>query len=208
MDTVVGGGYSLEDLRAATDAYVARRTKTWLGVCWYKPDITLYLEWDDETLYQVGEVLSCSKAEAEWVLKLLKSSGTHFVFTTYTHEETINEDEEEDEDDDEEFDDDGWLTGFESKKPKKISPRWRTDVVGRSYRYVGSLSDCGLSRQKQTIFRNGDNRVFFPGEEIPITAEYAINISEKYEQKKLYQIRLLLKLQIYYLIAFCKKESP
>lgn len=211
MDAILNeGGYSLNDLQRATEAYVALRTKTWLGVCWYKPDTTLYLEWDDETLYQVGEVLSCSKLEAECILKLLKSAGTHFVFTTYTHEEPESEDSD---DDDEEFDEDGWLTKHGSKKPKKSSLSGRVGTAGDGYRYLGVLSYRGLRRQKQTIFRDGysDRRIFFPAGDIPIVSEYAADMSERYEKKHLRQVRFFLKLQIYYLVAFCaqkQKEIP
>jgi hypothetical protein len=205
MDTVAGGGYSLEDLREATDTYVARRTKTWLGVCWYKPDITLYLEWDDETLYQVGEVLSCSKAEAECVLKLLKSSGVHFTFTTYTYEEPKND---EDDDEEEEFDENGWMTdsGYKNRENRFLS--WHTYTVGKSYRYLGVLSHRGLRKQKQTIFCDGysDRRIFFPAEDTPIASEYAVKMAEQYEKKYLRQIRFLLKLQIYYLVSFCTQK--
>ena len=210
MDTIldVGGGYSLDDLRAATEVYVALRTKTWLGVCWYKPDTTLHLEWDDETLYQTGEVLSCSKAEAECVLKLLKGAGKYFVFTSYTHEAPENEDDEGDEEE-EEFDEDGWLTDSENKKTKRPGVSWGLDSSGKSYRYLGVLSHKGLRRQKQNIFRDGysDRRIFFPAEDIPILSEYAVGMSKRYEKKELRQIRFLLKLQIYYLVAFCAQKQ-
>lgn len=210
MDTIAGGGYSLEDLQRATDLYVAKRTKTWLGVCWYKPNVTLYLDWDDETLCQVGEILSCPKAEAEHVLKLLKAAGMHFVFATHVHEEPEREEDEDEED--EEFDDEGWLTSSGNERKREAQNKFllrHTDVVGRNYRYLGILSERGLRRQKQIIFRDGGScgRIFFPGEEIPIMAQYAAHISEQYEKKKLHQIRLMLKLQIYYLIIFCIREQ-
>jgi hypothetical protein len=208
MDTILNDeeGYSLYDLRRATDAYVALRTKTWLGVCWYKPDTTLYLDRGDETLYQVGEILSCSKIEAECVLKLLKSAGVCFVFTSITHEEPKNDDD--DDDNEEEFDENGWVTdsGYKNKENRFLS--WRTYTVGKSYRYLGVLSHRGLRRQKQTIFCDGcsDRRIFFPAEDTPIASEYAVKMAEQYEKKYLRQIRFLLKLQIYYLVSFCTQK--
>jgi hypothetical protein len=205
MDTIIGGGYSLDDLRGATEKYVIKRTKTWRGACWYKPDIVLSLEYGDETAYQVGEILSCAKEEAEWVLKLLKAAGMQFVFTAYIHEEPEPED---DEDDDEEFDEEGWLAGSENnRRPKSASSRY-AGIVGQNYRSLGLLSSKGLRRQKQIIFRDGrsDERVFFPGEEVSIMSHYAATMSEQYEKKTLHQIRLLLKLQIYYLVALGSRE--
>lgn len=209
MDTIKGGGYSLDDLRGATEKYVIKRTKTWRGACWYKPDIVLSLEYGDETIRQVGEILSCADEEAEWVLKLLKAAGAHFVFTAYIHEEPEPEDDDEDEDDeDEEFDEEGWLTGSENNRRPQSASSWCAGIVGQNYRSLGLLSSKGLRRQKQIIFRDGrsDERVFFPGEEISIMSHYAANMSEQYEKKSLHQIRLLLKLQIYYLVALGNRE--
>lgn len=200
MDTILGATYSLDDLREATEAYVAKRTKSWLGVCWYKPDTALHLEWDDETLYQVGEMLSCPKLEAECILKLLKAAGTQFVFATYTHEEP----EKDNGDDEEEFDEEGWLVGSDTGgEGNRFSAYDPADVAGNDRRYLGVLSPRGLRLQTQTIFHDGLKRVFFPAGDVPILAEYAVNMSEQYEGKHLRQIRFLLKLQIYYLVTFC-----
>lgn len=204
MDTIAGGGYSLDDLRGATEWYVGKRTKTWLGACWYKPDTTLYFDIGDEMFEQVKELLSCSREEAEWVLKLLKAAGIQIVFTVFTHEEPEREYDEDD--DEEEFDDEGWLTN-PGKSQRKISS-WCLDVVGRDYRSLGLLSAKGLRQQKQIIFRDGcgDKRVFFPAEENSIMAHYAVDISERFEKKTFHQIRLLLRLQVYYLVMLNRRE--
>lgn len=200
METM-SGGYSLDDLRRATDAYVAMRTKIWRGVCWHKPDTTLYLDWDDETLYQVGEVLSCPKTEAECVLKLLKAAGVRFIFAIYSRFQTEAEDNEEDE----EFDDDGWLVDSEDSEFENKKPLQGTKVVGQSRRYLGVLNSSGLRRQTQIVF-GGPEKIFFPADEIPIVSEYALAML-LHEKKRLSQVRFLLRLQIYYLVALAQKKE-
>lgn len=194
MNKLVGPKHTLDELQSATEAYVVHRTKIWRGACWYRPNSKLYLEWDDETLYQVAEVLCCTKEEAEGVLKLLKVSGTFFVFASKTQVLSVDDDEDE-------FDEEGWLIGS-SKNPRQ-NPSFR-HVVGRDRRYLGVLSWKGLRLQVQILMQDGMRRVFFPSHDDPILAEYALDMSLRYESKELKQMRYFLNLQVDYLVASCE----
>lgn len=194
---VEGKRCSIDMLRKATDEYIVQRTKNWQGACWYKPNTALYLAWDDETIYQVGEILSCTKSEAESILQLLKVSGRHFVFATYTRE-TKSLDEYE-----EEFDEDGWLvdSGESASRKRALRCRYSPGTIG--HRYLGVLSSRGLRLQTQLILYDGAGRIFFPTSDIPILAEYALTMAQRYHQVRLRQMRFMLHLQVFYLVAFC-----
>jgi hypothetical protein len=203
MNTVIKEAYFLNDLNQAISFYKIARTKKWLGVCWYEPNDSLFLDLGDETLFQVGELLSCTRAEAELVLKLLKVSGAHITFAVRVKQKK-QEIEERFEDEEEEFDEEGWLVGSSKKKKQSFyQTLFATGEVG--HRYLGVLSCRGLRKQVEIISRDGWQRNFFPVSDKPILSEYALWMAERYENKTLQQVRFLLRLQIYYLAAFCRQ---
>jgi hypothetical protein len=159
MDTAIKKAYSLDDLNQAISFYKTARTKKWLGACWYKPNDSLFLDLGDETLFQVGELLSCTRPEAEAVLKLLKVSGTHIIFAVRVKQK--KQEREEQVEDEEEFDEEGWLVNPPKKKKQSFyQTLFATGEVGR--RYLGVLSCRGLRKQVEIIFRDGWQRNFFP----------------------------------------------
>jgi len=185
----------LKAFQDAVQVCVLKRTKFWLGACWYKPSPFLCLGWDDDVIYQVAELLEITPDEALWVMKLLQVSGKSIVFATYStavFNSSLDEDEDEDE-----FDDDGWL--FE--KPTRRKKQFQDRFVGDHHRYLGLLSGRGLTLEKDIVFYDGLKQVFFPINEVSIPSDRVVIMSRLYEHKDLLQVRFCLQMQIFCLLS-------
>lgn len=188
MTTLISLKHTASEIHRAARLYQPRNRKILNGCIFYEPELVLPLEWDEETLCQMNELLACSSVVSYAILQLLSATRTHLPISrrdkwAWRSIRYVNED----------FD------PWEDPPDARYHVEQARVPVER-IRYL--LSSQGIRKiiDQLGLQRNGDY-VGVPVSESPCTAQEAIEAACMNRSVTLKQVRFLLHLKIHYLVS-------
>jgi hypothetical protein len=180
--------YTASEIHRAARLYQPRNRKIINGCIFYEPRLIIPLEWDEETLCQMNELLACSSVVSYAILQLLSTTGTtlpisrrfRWAWKTVRYE-------------DEDFD------PWEDALDGRYRSEWVRVPVER-HRYL--LSSQGIRKiSDQLCAQHTGEYVGVPAADRPCTAQEAAQAALLDRSVSLRQVRFILHLNIHYLVS-------
>lgn len=181
--------HTASEIHQAARIYQPRNRKILNGCIFYEPQLVIPLEWDDETLCQINELLACSSVVSYSILQLLSATrsslpisqrlrwGWEMVRYPYEDfdpwEDSLNED-------------------YHIEQVRVPVERTRYQLSSHGIR---KIIDCLCAQDKGQY-------VGIPVSEYPCTAQEAIEAARLNRSVTLKQVRFILHLNIHYLVSF------
>ncbi|MEC4746881.1 hypothetical protein [Methylomicrobium sp. Wu6] len=180
--------HTASEIHQAARIYQPRNRKIMNGCIFYEPQLIIPLEWDEETLCQINELLACSSVVSYSILQLLSTTRKNLPISQrfrwgwktvrYTDEDI---DPWEDSPDD--------RYHLERVRVPVEQTRYQLSAHG-----IRKIIDC-LSAQQQGKY------VGVPVSDYPCMAQEAIEAACLNRTVTLKQVRYILHLNIHYLVS-------
>lgn len=180
--------HTASEIHQAARIYQPRNRKILNGCIFYEPQLIIPLEWDEETLCQINELLACSSVVSYSILQLLSATRTNLPISQrliwgWKIARYIDED----------FD--PW---DDSLDDCYYEEQIRVPVERIRYQ----LSSHGICKIiDQLCAQHQGEYVGVPGSEYPCTAQEAIEAACINQFVTLKQVRFILHLNIHYLVS-------
>ena len=180
--------YTASEIHRAARLYQPRNRKIINGCIFYEPRLIIPLEWDEETLCQMNELLACSSVVSYAILQLLSATGStlpisqrlRWAWKTVRYR-------------DEDFD--HW-----EDVPDDCYQSEQVRVPTERYRYL--LSSHGIRKINDHLcVQHTGEYVGVPVSDRPCTAQEATQAALLDRSVTLRQVRFVLQLNIHYLVS-------
>lgn len=188
MATSISLKHTASEIHQAARIYQPRNRKILNGCIFYEPRLIIPLEWDEETLCQINELLACSSVVSYSILQLLSATRTNLPISQrlrwgWKTVRYMNED----------FDpwEDALDDSFYVEQIRVPVERTRYQLSAHGIRRVTDA----LSAQHQRDY------VGVPVSDYPCTAQEAIETACLNRPVTLKQVRFILHLNIHYLVS-------
>lgn len=180
--------YTASEIHRAARLYQPRNRKIINGCVFYEPRLIIPLEWDEETLCQMNELLACSSVVSYAILQLLSATGStlpisqrlRWAWKTVRYR-------------DEDFD------------PWEDAPDdcyWSEQVLVPVERHRYLLSSHGIRKISDHLYaQHTGEYVGVPVSDRPCTAQEATQAALLDRSVTLRQVRFVLQLNIHYLVS-------
>jgi hypothetical protein len=181
--------HTASEIHQAARIYQPRNRKILNGCVFYEPQLIIPLEWDEETLCQINDLLACSSVVSYSILQLLLATRT-----TLSISQRLRWDWKMVRYIDEDFD--PWEDSLND-----CSHVEQVRVPVERYRY--QLSSHGIRKIVDCLCAQHTGvHVGIPVSEYPCTAQEAIEAACHDQSVTLKQVRFILHLNIHYLVSF------
>jgi hypothetical protein len=180
--------YTASEIHRAARLYQPRNRKVINGCVFYEPRLIIPLEWDEETLCQMNELLACSSVVSYAILQLLSATRTNLPISQWLRRDwkTVRYQDE---------DFDPWEDALDERY---FTERVRVPV--ERHRYL--LSSQGIRRIIDRLCaQHTGEYVGVPVSDSPCTAQEAIQAALLDRSVSLRQVRFILHLNIHYLVS-------
>ncbi|MBL1262764.1 hypothetical protein [Candidatus Methylomicrobium oryzae] len=180
--------YTASEIHRAARLYQPRNRKVINGCVFYEPRLIIPLEWDEETLCQMNELLACSSVVSYAILQLLSATRTNLPISQWLRRDwkTVRYQDE---------DFDPWEDALDERY---FTERVRVPV--ERHRYL--LSSQGIRRIIDRLCaQHTGEYVGVPVSDSPCTAQEAIQAALLDQSVSLRQVRFILHLNIHYLVS-------
>jgi hypothetical protein len=180
--------YTASEIHRAARLYQPRNRKIINGCIFYEPRLSIPLEWDEETLCQMNELLACSSVVSYAILQLLSATRTTLPISQclrwgWKMVRYVDEDS------------DSW----EDPLDKRYFVE-RARVPVERHRYL--LSSHGIRKiSDQLCAQPTGEYVGVPVSDRPCTAQEAAQAALLDRSVSLRQVRFILHLNIHYLVS-------
>jgi hypothetical protein len=180
--------YTASEIHRAARLYQPRNRKIINGCIFYEPRLIIPLEWDEETLCQMNELLACSSVVSYAILQLLSATGStlpisqrlRWAWKTVRYR-------------DEDFD--HW-----EDAPDDCYQSEQVRVPTERDRYL--LSSHGIRKISDHLCaQHTGEYVGVPASDRPCTAQEATQAALLDRSVTLRQVRFVLQLNIHYLVS-------
>jgi hypothetical protein len=188
MPTLISLKHTASEIHRAARIYQPRNRKILNGCIFYEPELILPLEWDEETLCQMNELLACSSVVSYATLQLLSATRTNLPISqrvkwAWRSVRCVDED----------FD------PWEDPPDARYHVEQIRIPVERT-RYL--LSSHGIRKIiDQLCLQHNGEYVGVPISEYPCTAQETIEAACLNRSITLKQVRFILHLKIHYLVS-------
>lgn len=180
--------HTASEIHQAARIYQPRNRKILNGCIFYEPRLIIPLEWDEETLCQINELLACSSVVSYSILQLLSATRTNLPIS-----QRLRWDWKRVRYTDEDFD--SWEDSLDDRYHAE---RIRVPVERTRYQLsahgIRKIIDC-LGKQHQGEY------IGVPVSEYLCTAQEAIEAACLNRTVTLKQVRFILHLNIHYLVS-------
>jgi hypothetical protein len=188
MPSSVSLKHTASEIHRAARIYQPRNRKILNGCIFYEPQLVIPLEWDEETLCQINELLACSSVVSYSILQLLSATRTALPISHRLRWGwKMVRSAEEDFDPWEDSLDDG--CPMEQVRVPVERTRYQLSAHG-----IRKIVDC-LCIQRRGGYAG------LPVSEYPCTAQEAIEAACLNRTVTLKQVRFILHLNIHYLVT-------
>jgi hypothetical protein len=180
--------HTASEIHQAALLYQPRNRKMINGCIFYEPELIIPLEWDEETLCQMNELLACSSVVSYAILQLLSATGTNFPISQRMRWDwkTVR------------YTDDDFEPGIDT-----LDYDWQVEQVRvpvERYRYL--LSSHGIRKVIDRLCAQPTGEyVGVPVSDLPCTAQEAIEAALLDRSITLRHVRLILNIKIHYLVS-------
>jgi hypothetical protein len=181
--------HTASEIHQAARIYQPRNRKILNGCIFYEPQLIIPLEWDEETLYQINDLLACSSVVSYSILQLLLATRT-----TLPISQRLKWDWKMIRYTDEDFD------PWEDSLSDCYHVEQVRVPVERSRYQLSSHGICKIIDSLCT--QHQGMHVGIPMSEYPCTAQEAIEAARLNQSVTLKQVRFILHLNIHYLVSF------
>lgn len=188
MTVTISIKHTASEIHQAARIYQPRNRKILNGCIFYEPQLIIPLEWDEETLCQMNELLACSSVVSYAILQLLSATRINLPISQRVRW--------------------GWKMvrymdeDFDASQdsPDDCYHVEQVRVPVERNRYL--LSSHGIRKIIDHLFiQHTGEYASVPVSEYPCTAQEAIEAANLNRSVTLKQVRFLLHLNIHYLVS-------